>query len=280
MLARQTYLIEAVPMYMRARAMATLGGTMRIGIFVGPFLGAGLMHFIGLSGAYWIAVAAMLGAGLISLAVPELGKRRDPASDAADARPKMAKIARNHVRTFLTLGLGILLVSALRASRQIVIPLWADSIGLNPATTSIIYGLVAAIDMLVFYPAGKMMDMRGRLWTALPSVLLMGTSLLFIPMTSTLTSFLLVAMIMGFGNGIGSGIIMILGADASPRAGRTEFLGIWRLISDLGASGGPVLLSAITALVSLAAGITVIGTLGFAAAAVFWFWLPRKNPES
>src|SRR5690554_3049008 len=28
MLARQTYLIEAVPIYMRARAMSTLGGTM------------------------------------------------------------------------------------------------------------------------------------------------------------------------------------------------------------------------------------------------------------
>src|SRR5690606_27404343 len=38
LLARQTYLIEAVPPHMRARAMSTLGGTMRVGLFIGPFL--------------------------------------------------------------------------------------------------------------------------------------------------------------------------------------------------------------------------------------------------
>ncbi|HUH41223.1 MAG TPA: MFS transporter, partial [Castellaniella sp.] len=35
LLARQTFLIEAVPLRMRARAMSTLGGTMRIGLFIG-----------------------------------------------------------------------------------------------------------------------------------------------------------------------------------------------------------------------------------------------------
>src|SRR5690606_42009960 len=38
LLARQTYLVEAVPLTMRARAMSTLGGTMRIGLFFGPFI--------------------------------------------------------------------------------------------------------------------------------------------------------------------------------------------------------------------------------------------------
>ena len=39
-LARQSYLTEMVPPHMRARALSTLGGTLRIGVFVGPFLGA------------------------------------------------------------------------------------------------------------------------------------------------------------------------------------------------------------------------------------------------
>jgi MFS family permease len=173
--------------------------------------------------------------------------------------------------------LGILLVSALRSSRQIVIPLWADHLSISPTATSIIYGLVAAIDMLVFYPAGKAMDQRGRLWVALPSVVLMGASLVLTPLTAGLTSFLIVSMLMGFGNGIGSGLIMTLGADASPRVGRTEFLGIWRLIADMGASGAPVLLSAITALASLAGAVIVTGLLGFVAAGVFWWCLPHTN---
>ena len=40
-LARQSYLTEAVPFHFRARALSTLGGVMRIGLFVGPFVAAG-----------------------------------------------------------------------------------------------------------------------------------------------------------------------------------------------------------------------------------------------
>src|SRR5690606_21143560 len=144
MLARQTYMIDAVPTYMRARALSTLAGTMRIGVFVGPFAGAGLIHFMGLQGAYWVAVVAMAGAGVIAYLAPDMSAP-GRGGDTAAAKPRVLDVARQHSRVFLTLGLGILLVSAVRASRQVVIPLWADHLGINPATTSIIYGLVAAI---------------------------------------------------------------------------------------------------------------------------------------
>ena len=49
-------------------------------------------------------------------------------------------------------------------------PLWADHLGLDAATTSLIYGLAGGIDMLVFYPAGKVMDRKGRTWVAVPSM--------------------------------------------------------------------------------------------------------------
>ena len=39
-LARQSYLTEVVPFHFRARALSTLGGVMRIGLFLGPFLAA------------------------------------------------------------------------------------------------------------------------------------------------------------------------------------------------------------------------------------------------
>ena len=42
-LARQAYLTETVPVRMRARALSTLGGTFRVGLFVGPFVGAALV---------------------------------------------------------------------------------------------------------------------------------------------------------------------------------------------------------------------------------------------
>lgn len=303
MLARQTYLTEAVPIGMRARALSTLGGVMRIGLFIGPFIAAGLMQFMGMPGAYWTAIIAIAAAGVLSSALPDLETREPagagqtsaaaqkqatairmsakpaPASDTAASIPRIGDVVRAHARPLLTLGTGCLLVSALRACRQIVIPLWASEIGLDAATTAIVYGCMGAIDMLLFYPAGHVMDKRGRLWVAIPSMLLMGLALVLMPLTSTLAGFVAMAMLLGLGNGIGSGLIMTIGADASPAVGRTQFLGAWRFIADLGSCGGPLLLSGVTAVASLGAGVAVIGGMGFVAAAAFWQWLPRIDPR-
>jgi MFS family permease len=176
---------------------------------------------------------------------------------------------------FLSLGVGILLLSALRSSRQVVIPLWADYLGMDATSASLIYGLSGAIDMLVFYPAGKLMDRKGRQWVAVPSTLLMGTALLLIPLTGSFVGLLLAALLIGFGNGISSGLVMTLGADFSPDRGRGQFLGLWRFMADAGSTGGPVLLSGVTALASLGPGISATGLLGFAAAAVFAVVIPR-----
>ena len=98
--------------------------------------------------------------------------------------------------------------------------------------------------MLVFYPAGKVMDRKGRAWVAVPSMLIMGVALLCLPLAHGAATLLLAALLLGFGNGIGSGMIMTLGADYSPTVGRAHFLGVWRLMADIGSTGGPALLSA------------------------------------
>ena len=66
--------------------------------------------------------------------------------------------------------------------------------------------------------------------------------MLALPLTQGAGTLLLAAMALGVGNGIGSGLIMTLGADHSPRHGRAQFLGVWRLMSDIGGSFGPALL--------------------------------------
>ena len=240
--------------------MSTLGGTMRVGLFAGPFMAAGFIHLMGLPGAYWAAVLAFLGTGILAFTIPDLEPRdRDTRREAP--RLTLKDLARRHAGVFLTLGVATALVSAIRSCRQIVIPLWANQIGLDATATALIYGLMGGVDMLLFYPAGRIMDLRGRLWVALPCMLIMGASLVAIPWTTGFAGLLAVSMTLGVGNGIGSGIIMTIGADTSPPADRTRFLGIWRLITDLG--GG--------------SGITAIGALGFVAAWMFWRWLPRKT---
>lgn len=274
-LARQKYLTEAVPVAFRARALSTLGGVNRIGVFIGPFAGAAVMQFFGIAGAYWVGVVAMAAAALLSLTIPDLATPDVPLGGDAGPQPTLRSVAVSHAGVFLSLGVGILLLSALRSSRQVVIPLWADHLGMDATSASLIYGLSGAIDMLVFYPAGKLMDRKGRQWVAIPSTLLMGTALLLIPLTGSFVGLLLAALLIGFGNGISSGLVMTLGADFSPDRGRGQFLGLWRFMADAGSAGGPVLLSGVTALASLGPGISATGLLGFAAAAVFGVVIPR-----
>jgi MFS family permease len=273
-LARQKYLTEAVPVVLRARALSTLGGVTRIGIFIGPFVGAAVMQFAGITGAYWVGVVAMAAAAAVSLRIPDL-EVPPPADGVSPKQPTLRSVAVSHAGVFLTVGAGVLLLSALRASRQAVIPLWADHLGMDATQAALIYGISGAIDMLVFYPAGKLMDRKGRLWVAVPSTLIMGTAMVLIPLSTGFVSLMLAALLVGFGNGISSGLNMTLGADFSPDNGRGQFLGIWRFMADAGATGGPVLLSAVTAVAFLGAGVAATGVIGFAAAAVFAVTIPR-----
>jgi len=281
-LARQSYVTEAVPMHFRARALSTLGGSNRIGVFIGPFAAAGVMSFAGTPGAYWVGAVAAFAAGLLSLTVPDLsvrtpGKRNQELEEAVEAvaAPTIGSILRSHSRVFGTVGIGVLLIAAVRATRQAVIPLWAQHLGIDPAQTALIYGISAGIDMLIFYPAGRVMDLRGRRAVAVPSMLLMAAGLGLLPLTTTPLQLLLAALLIGFGNGIGSGIVMTLGADFSPQRGRPKFLGLWRLLSDIGILSGPGLLSAVTAAVSLTAGIGATAVMALAGAAVLWKYVPK-----
>ena len=270
-LARQSYLTEVVPTGMRARAMSTLGGVQRIGAFVGPFVGAGVIKLSGLDGAYLVSLVAIVGAGFIAYTVADLPAKSDEAREISTW-----SMTRDHWRVLVTLGAGVLLLSAIRQTRQVVVPLWAHHLHLDASTSSILFGVSGAVEALVFYPAGVVMDRWGRKAVAVPCTLVMGLSFLVMPFTHTAVTLGAAAVVMGVGNGIGSGIVNTLGADAAPALGRPTFLGVWRELADGGAALGPVILSVVTGVAGLAVGIDVSGLVGLIAAATLFRFVPRR----
>ncbi|MFJ1586847.1 MFS transporter [Streptomyces sp. NPDC088197] len=273
-LARQSYLTEVVPTGLRARAMSTLGGMSRVGAFVGPFLGAAVLTRFPVHDIYWLALLCTAVTVVVLLTVRDVA---DPAAGAVRETASVRSVLRGHRRVFLTLGLAVLLVASVRATRQTVLPLWADHLGLSPSSTSVVFGIAGLVDTLTFYPSGQVMDRAGRLWIAVPSMVVLGCAQAALPLTHSLASLTVVAMLMGFGNGIGSGILMTLGADVAPPRARSQFLGVWRLCADSGAAGGPLVVSAAAALGSLAAGIALMGAVGLAAAGALLRWVPRYS---
>ena len=276
-LGRQSYLSEVVPPVLRARAMSTLGGSHRIGLFIGPFVGAAAIHLGGLRSAYLVAVCAAAASALLLLAIPDVPAATDGPT-AVRGEVSSWTMLRDYRRLFATLGIAVVLVGAVRAARQTVLPLWASHLGLSAEQTSIMFGVASAVDMALFYPSGKVMDHFGRLAIALPSMAILGTAMIAVPLTTGLASLTVVAMIMSFGNGIGSGIMMTLGTDVSPAANRTRFLAVWRLFSDSGNAAGPAVVSVVASIASLAAGIIAIGAVGLFAGAGLARWAPRYSP--
>lgn len=278
-LARQSYLAEVIPYTHRARAMSTVGGSHRLGMVVGPLLAAAAIHRFGLAGAYAVALVALLGAGILVASIPDPTPAPAVPGDApANAVPAPAGLwatlhAYRHV--YATVGIGVFLVNGVRTVRQVAIPLWADHLGLDAATIAMIYGVSGAIDLLLFYPAGKAMDQWGRRPVVVFSLTLMGVGMLALPWTTNANTLLLAAVVYGIGNGMGSGMVMTLGADLLPREGRALFLGGWRLMADVGATCMPGLVSLLAATLTLGAGISAVGLAAFAAAGQLAYWIPR-----
>lgn len=284
-LARHSYLTEVTPAFHRARVLSTLGGVHRIGQFVGPFLGAGVIYLFGTSAVFYIAVLTALAATVtVWLARPTARQHDDEALDTSASQrrvtPRLRDMLREHRRVLLTMGTVGMLVGTIRGARQQVIPLWGEYIDLDPTTISLLFGLAGGIDMLLFYPAGKVMDRFGRLWVGVPAMLMLGIATALIPFTSTATEMAVVSMFLGFANGCGSGIMMTISSDIAPAQGRAQFLGVWRLLTDIGLGAGPMLLAAGAAVGSIAAGIWVTAAIGPLASAGMQRWLPRYSDHA
>jgi MFS family permease len=287
--ARHTYIAGVVRVGVRGRAIALFGGIMRVGRFAGPMIGGIVAKGAGLRTPFLIAgtacgmalaaMAAFVRAGDTQAQAPQTG----PLQGSATGR--LASIVREELSVLASAGAGQLFAQMIRAGRGIVIPLYAaDAIGLDVQQIGFIVSISSAVDMLFSYPAGMIMDRLGRKYAIVPSFVLQAIGMGLVPVTGSFAGLLLAASLIGFGNGFSSGSMMTLGADLSPPDARGEFLGVWRLIGDVGSSGGPLVVGAVADAVALPVAALMMAGAGLMAGTVFGFLVPetlgRRQPET
>ena len=276
LLARQGYMIDAVPATHRARALATLGGAHRVGIFLGPLLGAAVIHLADLRWVFLLAAALSVASAVLARVVPDLGSEQRREQRAAGHLTVRSVLAA-HRRTLLTLGAAVVVIAASRSVRNGLLPLWADHVGIPASTTSLIFAVAAAVDIAFFFPGGWLMDAYGRTVVAVPVVATVAAAALVLPLARETWSVTAVVALIAVGNGLGSGVVMTLGADSAPTLGRAQFLGAWRLCGDLGNTGGPVLVGAVAAAAPLATASVAVGVV--MAVGTLWvgYWTRRSD---
>jgi len=299
-LARHAFMTSFVPISHRARALSTLGGIFRFGFFVGPFLTAVAIELTGTAAsAFWIHIVACLAAGILLITLRDPSKafgtvRTERGEDGKRLREGEALVAKEATGLFRTmyekrgvlakLGTGAALIGAMRASRAVILPLWALSIGISETNTALIIGIAGAVDFALFYASGQIMDRWGRLASALPSMIGLGIGHFVLAFTHDLPTnvgwFIFAAMFLSLANGLGSGILMTLGADLADKKNPAPFLGAWRFTGGLGSAGAPLLVSGLTAVATISIAAGTMGVLGLVGAGILARYIPRYAPRS
>lgn len=267
LLARLAYVTERAPVEVRGRAMSLLGGTNRIGNFIGPLIGGVLADRVGLASTFYFQAALAVSACVVMFVM--IGDGDAPMIEAhGSLYRRFAGVLTEHHNVFLTAGVGTLIIQMLRAARSAALPLWGQHIGLSAGEISVIFSLTNAMEVVLFYPVGMMMDRLGRKWVAVPCLLIMAVGMAVVPLTSSFIGLALAGGLTGVGNGFGAGIVMTLGADFSPAIGRSEFLGVWRLVGDIGTTAGPAMIGGIAAAATLGVSLVSAGAMGLVGGAV------------
>lgn len=280
-IARHMYLANASASGQRGRSIAMFGGINRIGSFLGPVVGGYIGDAFGLS-APFLLYAIVAAIGFLFPTFFAVDHPREPGHHDLQRASWLThvsalwRVARAEAHVLTPAGIGQLFAQMIRSGRQIVVPLYgADMLGLDVQTIGLIVSISSFVDMSLFYPAGMIMDRFGRKFAYVPCFLIQGIGMALIPFTVGFGTLLGAAALMGFGNGLGSGTMMTLGADLAPRRAMGEFLGIWRLVGDVGQTGGPIITGSIADALSLPTATFVIAGVGVLAALTLGLFVPE-----
>jgi len=278
------YVTNNVALEQRGKAISMYGGTHRLGGFIGPAIGGIAAGLLGLRAAFLIG-GLVTALGLILVAMFTVGSSKAKRkAEARDEQPlHLLSMLQSNYRVLASAGTAQVFAQMIRAGRTVIIPLFAaDVLGLGVDQIGYIVSISVAIDFSLFVVAGWLMDRFGRKFAIVPCFGIQAIGMALVPFAASFAGLLFAAALIGFGNGLGAGSMMTLGSDLSPDQSRGEFLGVWRLIGDLGHTGAPLVVGVVADILVLSSAIWFIAGTGLAAASIFLFLVPetlkRKPP--
>jgi MFS family permease len=270
-LARLSWMTEHVPIEVRARSLSILGGMFRAGSFVGPVIGAAVIKFYSVQAVYYLPLVLCALAAIILI----LAKGKEDLVKNSSSLKATFLIAKRESKKLATLGVASSILSALRGTRMVGLPLLAVALAIPTEQASLYIGFAGALDFAMFYLSGQVMDRFGRSFAAVPTLIGLGIAHLVVGFAVDANTFLLLALFMSLANGLGSGVIMVLGADLAPKDARSEFLASYRLLVDFGDAAAPGILSGLVVVVGLTSAMAGFGFLGFIGAGLMYRYIPK-----
>lgn len=264
----------------RGRALSVAGGVLRVGALLGPLLGGVMTDRLGMP---WVFGLRVLTFVVAFVAVSSGVDARHEAQARAGARP-LGRALQGRYYALVTVGFAVLMLMLLRASREIILPLWGDRLSLSATAIGAVMSVVALADLAMFVPAGIVSDSAGRKVSGSLCIGLFAAGVLLLPATGGVVGFVAAGVVIGIGNGFGAGINMTLGTDLAPDGAVGSFLGLWRLFGDVGVMLGPAVVGTVAAAIGLSGALLATGGLGVVGVLVMALLAPetrslRPSPE-
>jgi MFS family permease len=258
LLGRMSYVTAVCKPATRGRVIAMMAGSMRVTALVGPLAGALLVETMGYTFAF--TIAALLSA-IAFVAVALFAHHEKPMLREVKVRT-VINLCVEYRRVFSTAGVAAITFMLMRSARTVLLPLIGTSVGLDVATIGLVVSISTTVDIALFYPAGLIMDKYGRRATAVPSSALLAVSMASMALVVGFKSLVAAAVLVGIANGLSTGIVMTLGTDLAPSDRRSEFLGLWRLLTDVGTAAGPMVIGMVVAVAPIGFASLSIAALG------------------
>ncbi len=266
----------------RGRFLSGVGGIMRLGRIVSPVVAGYIAEKFGFFYLFFISGALFCVALFLIIFFPrryeELSGNEGKAFKPGDRDSNTHKdteeklfnlrvlisVVKDNRETLLTTGVTMIILGLIRNAYQIVLPILGKSVGLSISSIGSIMGLLSAGGLLMVIPAGFVMDKLGRKWSLGICMTAISLGLGFMLVFKSVEGFVVLAVLMGLGNGMGSGINMTMGSDIAGGKNTGAFLGVWRFVSDTGRISAPLLIGLLTGIFSFGTGILVISIVGIA----------------
>lgn len=266
LLSRRYVITYYIDYQYRGRASSFIGMSERLGTFIGPGIVALIIDSLGYRWVFLICFLLTITANILNIAASRLAasgqgnaylesldnnSRGDLAVDSP--QPRMLSL--------IALSIAQVAVQGVRSSRSILIPIIGKSIGITDSGVSTAVSLSGALDVLSSYPAGVIMDKKGRHIAVTISFSIMAVGLFLLAISNSDILFYISTLAIGFGNGFGSGTMITIGADMVSRMRGDRgavFLALWQFIGDLGSAVFPIAIGLTVSIWgSLAAGIAI-----------------------
>ncbi len=270
-IAQMSWLKKEIGGRDRGHAMSMEGGALRLARILGPLAGGFLAENFGYRVLFGIQGIFCLSAVLVILfAIPHT-----PGAEGSYARSLETAAARwkSGRTTILAAGVGLAGLMMLRASRDILIPLWGGELGLNEARIGIVMFTGAAVDTALFWISGIIMTRSGRKTAAIACTTGLALAIALLPLARSFPALMLLSALAGLGNAMGAGINLAISGDLAPGDSPVAFMSIWRFFMGFAGFGGPALAALMIGIAGNASAPPVAAATGFMGALLMFFFM-------